>query len=421
MRPLRVLLVNDCPLEAGGGAELHIVNLMAALRKLGHEPFFLAAQERGSPARYGESGHFLLPHFDAPLLRKSPVENLNNLRRSVHATEELLRRIRPDVIHVHNLLNPFPLRSLLRAGCVVKSIHDCRPFCAKPHPDVASRLVGTTGLPCHRVFGLGCFSRCYIPSGGIPRSLKDLIEALSFFPRNWLALKRVLNCDRLIVYSRYLYRLAAKMFPDPRRIAILDHFTDFPVIDSAEHRFPRDRKILFVGRFSHEKGIFHLLEAVERIPLSFEAVFVGRGPSIGELKYRSTNLPGKTVRILDYLPHDRLVEMYRQCTVVVVPSIGSEGCPLVGIEALANGRPVVGFDTGGVSEWLLDGVTGYLVERGNVPRFAERIQRLLENESLAKAMGSAGMNLIATRFHEDRHLERLLEVYEQAISSSSRR
>lgn len=409
---MRILLVNDVPVNAGHGTENHVRILSDAFRDQGHETFILAGQLRGEPfARTADS--CLIPDLAAPLIRKRQVRHMRNIRIALDRMRQFVDEVRPDVIHVHNMLNPFTLEVLREMGPVVKSIHDCRPFCSKPPVNVASRLVGTTSELCDRTFGSGCWRRCYLSI-----SPKDFIEASGFFIHNLMALRQVMESRRIIVYSEYLMRLALQAGCDPAKLALIHLFIDYPPIDPEEQLFPARKKVLFIGRLSHEKGVMHLLEAVRRIPEQFETVIIGEGPMEDEVRAAAAKIPGKKVTVTGYMSHARLGAQYRQASVVVFPSIGSEGCGLVGLEALAHGKPVVGFDAGGVTEWLQDGVTGYLVRRGDVRQLAEKIRRLLKESDTARRMGQACIELVAWKFPRELHIGRVLAVYADALMQS---
>jgi glycosyltransferase involved in cell wall biosynthesis len=76
---------------------------------------------------------------------------------------------------------------------------------------------------------------------------------------------------------------------------------------------------------------------------------------------------------------------------VVVNSSDSEGTPLVLIEAGATGRPVVATRVGGVADVVIDGETGWVVEREDEAAFAERIGRLVADPAMRARMGEAAV------------------------------
>ncbi|MCW2971467.1 MAG: glycosyl transferase group 1, partial [Solirubrobacterales bacterium] len=87
---------------------------------------------------------------------------------------------------------------------------------------------------------------------------------------------------------------------------------------------------------------------------------------------------------------------------------------IVGIEALAAGRPAVASATGGIVDWLEDGVSGLLVPPADVPALARALNELLADPGRQSAMGSAGKRAVAERFSPARHLMALLEGYRSA-------
>lgn len=91
-----------------------------------------------------------------------------------------------------------------------------------------------------------------------------------------------------------------------------------------------------------------------------------------------------------WVPQQKMPELYAQASVVVVPSIWDEPFGLVLIEAMASGRAVVAYKSGAIPEIVVDGTTGFLVERGNVDAMSERVLYLLRNPEVSSRMGEAG-------------------------------
>ena len=65
---------------------------------------------------------------------------------------------------------------------------------------------------------------------------------------------------------------------------------------------------------------------------------------------------------------------------------------------MACGVPVVAFDVGGVSDWLVDGINGFLIHRGDVNAFVEHVKVLLVNQQMAKDMGASGVLMVKKQF-----------------------
>ena len=83
---------------------------------------------------------------------------------------------------------------------------------------------------------------------------------------------------------------------------------------------------------------------------------------------------------------------------------------MTGPEAMAAGVPVVAYRAGAVAEWLQDGVSGLLVEAGDVAGLARSIEKMLLDEPMRGRMGVAAREA-AGRWSLDRHVEKMLEIY----------
>jgi glycosyltransferase involved in cell wall biosynthesis len=137
-------------------------------------------------------------------------------------------------------------------------------------------------------------------------------------------------------------------------------------------------EILYAGRMVEEKGIRELAVAADGLNL----VVAGDGP-LRHLLPQSMGLQ----------PHDELEKLYNRAAIQVLPSY-SEGLPVVCIEAMAHGRPVVGSDVAGISELIVDGETGYLVPPRNPAKLRDALLKLLDDKALRRRMGLAGRERI---------------------------
>jgi len=126
---------------------------------------------------------------------------------------------------------------------------------------------------------------------------------------------------------------------------------------------------------------------------------------------------GERVRFTGWLDPDSLAQELADASVVVMPSRWPEPFGLVGIEALAAGRPVIASATGGILDWLQDGVTGLSVRPGDPLDLARALNELLADPERQRTMGAAGRKMVAARFSPERHLAGLLEAYRTARST----
>jgi glycosyltransferase involved in cell wall biosynthesis len=154
--------------------------------------------------------------------------------------------------------------------------------------------------------------------------------------------------------------------------------------------------VLYVGRLSAEKGVLELVEACQGMPL----VVVGDGP----LRARVPDAVG-------FIPPTEIGEWYERASVVAAPS-RREGYGVAVREAMAWGRPVVASNVGGLTDAVEDGVTGLLVEPGDIQGLRRAIERLLGDPDLRADLGAAARER-APRFAAA--TDATLEVYESAL------
>ncbi len=100
-----------------------------------------------------------------------------------------------------------------------------------------------------------------------------------------------------------------------------------------------------------------------------------------------------------------------------MPSVWPEPFGLVGIEALAAGRPAVASATGGMGDWLEDGVSGLLAAPGDATDLAAKLNELLADPGRQRVLGEAGRERVAARFSRRHHVAAILDAYGAARSS----
>jgi glycosyltransferase involved in cell wall biosynthesis len=110
-----------------------------------------------------------------------------------------------------------------------------------------------------------------------------------------------------------------------------------------------------------------------------------------------------------------LPAIYANAAVVIYPTIGEEPFGLVPVEAMSCGRPAIVARSGGLVESVVDGETGYIVERRDEKRLAGKCLELLHDRVLAEKLGEAGRKHVLECFRRERMAAETLELYEQAL------
>jgi len=216
---------------------------------------------------------------------------------------------------------------------------------------------------------------------------------------------------------------------DPERVYVVPPGVDlamFQPIDRAEARrkigYGPGRMLLFVGRLERLKGVEVAIRALallrDRAHDDVRLLILGEDSKEGEESEKSrlravAAAAGVRDRVdfLGSVAHHELPYFYSAADVLVMPSY-SESFGLVGLEAQACGRPVVGSDVTGLRSVIRDEVSGYLIASHDPAAYAERIGRLLDDPEMAQQMGRRG-RLLAQRFSWTRTADRLQLLFER--------
>lgn len=165
--------------------------------------------------------------------------------------------------------------------------------------------------------------------------------------------------------------------------------------------------LLCIGTLHAVKGQRYLIEACRRLKeqgLRFVCHFAGDGPDQDKLQKLAEQL-GVTdaMRFHGRLKREAIVQLLHQADVVVAPSVPTkdgrrEGIPVVLMEAMGSGVPVVSTRLSGIPELVEHEKSGLLTEPGDVEALAAALVRLFENPQLRRHFGEAGRQTVITQF-----------------------
>ena len=193
--------------------------------------------------------------------------------------------------------------------------------------------------------------------------------------------------------------------------------TDAPRIDAAY-------RLLFVGRMEVLKGGHVLLDALPSVLAAVnrpvQMTFVGDGRERASWEEKAgiiqTREPRLQVRFAGWLEGAALKRVFDKSDLLVVPSLWPEPFGLVGPEAGLNGLPAVAFDVGGISDWLTDGINGYLAS-GAPPHpsgLAEAIVKCLTGPDNYQRLRQGAVGA-ARRFSLGGHVKKLVELFQEVV------
>jgi glycosyltransferase involved in cell wall biosynthesis len=392
---MRILFVHE-RLGALGGAEANAAITARELKGKGHD----IALIHGHPTGKGETSW--QETFETRYFLAGPTGTRAVVR-------EALRDFEPDVIYVHKMADLQVIETLLESGLpLVRMVHDHDIYCMRSYKYFfTSRKTCTRAASAFCVFGCGAFiTRNHGP--GLP------LKYVSYFDKKKeIALNQ--KFDRMITVSRYMRDELLKNGFERARIEIHPPVPR-PGDPNLRSNFSDRNLIIYAGQILRGKGVDVLLNALARLKVRFECIILGDGghrPHCERLA-RELGLGGK-VMFKGFVPQEELKEYYRECSVVALSSVWPEPIATIGLEVMRYGLPVVGFNSGGVSDWLMDGVNGILVPWMDEAAFARGLERLLTDKELARRMGQRGLELVSERFDFSRYIDDLEDLFERVI------
>ena len=321
---------------------------------------------------------------------------------------EVIRRHHPDVCHIHNLQNYVITEYLVQQIPCARSVHDPRLYCFTHW-----RLLPNKSI-CPYPLGTRCIEQGCLSKGVIPRNI---------FDKNAKSVIRNLKVHKLmpviIGESRAQIECMLENGFSPDQITWLPNFTPLrprtEVEAFVEHHYQPDEKIvLFVGRASYEKGLYVLLEAAGRVTRDCRFVIITAGPLLEEIQSLASPF-GEKITVIPGLSYEETRKYYARSLVVVVPSVWIESFCLVGLEAYANMKPVIGSRVGGIKDWLKENDTGWFFEPGDARDLAKKIDLALEYPERTQQMGRNAYDRACNYYCGQLYLSRLLGIYEKAI------
>jgi glycosyltransferase involved in cell wall biosynthesis len=182
----------------------------------------------------------------------------------------------------------------------------------------------------------------------------------------------------------------------------------------ADPTFPGTATVVMVARFSDQKDHETLFNALAGVAEPFNMLLVGHGPLFENTKKLAKEL-GVASQV-EFLGNRRDVPDILAGAQVFVLSSNWEGFPISILEAMRAGLPVIASDVGGVSEAVVDGVTGLVCPPRDPEALGNAIQQLLSDPLLRQSMGEAGRKRFVDHFGREQMLRKTAQVYSTLVS-----
>jgi glycosyltransferase involved in cell wall biosynthesis len=185
---------------------------------------------------------------------------------------------------------------------------------------------------------------------------------------------------------------------------------------------PKENLILSIGRLTKMKGFEYLIKACSRLKnqIPIQCRIIGDGPLRDELERLIINLGVRgCVRLEGVMDNNKIKQLLQSSSAFVLPSVwdeqdGQDGIPVVLMEAMASGIPVVSSNISGIPELVEDGKTGLLAEPSNVEQLSQKILQLLSDKELQTRLAEAGRRKVEEEFDVVKSVEKLVGVFSDA-------
>ena len=387
---MRVLHINA---RAGyyGGVEQILHDIAGSMAAAGHPQALLHTDNAPQPA-------FL--------------ENFADAADSREVGTPLLTRFQPDCLLIHKLEDSDKVEALSQYAPTARMIHDHDLVCIRRH-----KYFPLSTAICEEPAGRACYQHLCFIQRAAPGS-RWQIKLASVRP-----VRRALQAHRgvrhFIVGSQWMHDELSMNGIEASRIRVLP-----PIPQSLATTQPlppsEEPEILFVGQVIRGKGVDLLLRALAMQKRSWHATIVGTGNHLDRCKALAQDLEiADQVAFTGWVNHAELETYYQRAMFTVVPSRWPEPFGMVGIEAMARARPVVGFAAGGIPDWLDDGVTGLLAPAADVGALARHIERLLDDSQLRHRLGQQAAESVQARYRPTDFIDKLSHLLSEMIETVS--
>lgn len=402
---MRILQIHKY-LYRKAGAEAYMLGLADLLSKHGHEVGLWGTDEKIKiqDSKFKIFDDLLVEalNFDKREGWKKDFKKFKHMVWSKEAAEKfekVLKRFKPDVIHVHNIyhhISPSILPVARKYNIpVVMSVHDYKlinpNYVLYDHGEICER--DNLGAILHR-----CIKNSYAAT------IADVLE---------MTVHRMLgvyeSVAKFIVPTTFVKRKLVERGVDVWKIETVPLMVEQKNIKTKEHK-NMDSYILYAGRLMEEKGIYLLLEVAKKLPeINFK--IAGTGPELRNVELRIKDEELSNIELLGFVEKDKLEQIIAQARLVVVPSLWYEPSPLAVLEAMSAGKVVVATQIGGIANLIDDRETGFTLETSNVVQWVDQIQKIWHDDALLKKVGKAASDHVRSVHNPEDHYEKIMEIY----------
>ncbi len=416
---MRILILSDFfPPDSRDGAGIVAYRLAKEFLRAGHDVFVVTTCREGKNEGMSEYGgmkiYKIYSEYD---LRFRAYVSLYNFQ-TVKKLEEIIKKVKPDIIHAHNIHVYLSYKSLgiakRNCGAVVLTAHDLMLVHYEKFEDF---------------FGKECLSaNCEL---NYRVSINDMFRAAGkrYNPFRNLIIRHYLKAvDKIFSISNEQKKVLEingikNIETVYNGIDVKERVADVPKVKIFKDQFGLSgfKVIFFAARMSPAKGSEVIVKALGKIkkevPTAKLLVVGSLTPSSADMKKLAEETGvGGSLCFTDLLDEELMRVAYASADVCVTPSVYFDSFNLINIEAMAAKKPVVGTCFGGTPEIVVDNETGFIVNPLNIGMLAGKIIKLLDDPALAEKMGQAGYERVLEYFNLGKIARVYLDAFEKTLS-----
>lgn len=319
---------------------------------------------------------------------------------------EKICSFQPDVIHVHNffpLASPSIFTEARRYGIpTVMTVHNFRLICPGAllyrQGSVCESCVNKT-LPWEGVLH-ACYRNSRLQSASVA-----MMSAFHKMSATWR------NIDRFICLTQFAKErlLNSSLGLDPTNISIKPNFSFDPFVENSQKAPEQRSGFLYAGRLSEEKGIATLLEAFRGSDLQLKVAGTGPLSRLVEEAARENS----NITYLGFQEHPAVLELLKSARALILPSVWYENFPMIIVEALSAGTPVIASRMGGLPDIVEEGKNGFLFHAGDSQDLRKKLNEMTEPEAFR--LGVQARRNYEEKYAPDINYQALIQIYESVV------
>jgi len=230
----------------------------------------------------------------------------------------------------------------------------------------------------------------------------------------------IITADHAVVINRETWSmLQLKYNRDAERVWYIPNGVESRFLCTSEYREGPALRLLFVGTWLDHKGIFYLRESFEalakRVP-GLRLTVAGCRADTNTVRDCFSQAAQRALDVIPFVSTQQMPSLYLQHDIFVLPSL-MEGLPIVLLEAMATGRPIVTTESCGMMDFIEDGYNGLLVKPGDTQGLIAGILRMIESRELRTQLGRAARET-AKRYTWERVAAQWERVFERAAAGA---